>query len=221
MEVYLSRLLGGCADRIMDVQDKFKELLKALAPFLKGYGYSRRGQNFRTQRGDNWGILFFQKGKWNTKTELEFTVNLGVFSKAIDRFFLDWGKDAPPEWGYDHWRTRIGFVLPGRQDKWWVIDEETDLPDLIQTLQSVLPLAIAEIEKYIKDEDFRDQLLAGGGTGYTKYDSFLRLSVLVSRYGPQDKLDAILAGLRAQGITDSLRQKIEAHISKLQRNRNN
>lgn len=213
-------MLGGCADKIMDVREKFNELLKALTPFLKSYGYSRRGQNFRTRRGDNWGMLFFQKGKWNTKTQLEFTVNLGVFSKAIDRFFQDWAKETTPEWGYEHWRTHIGSLLPGRLDKCWVIDEDTDLPALTDTMQGVLPLAIAEIEKYIKDEDFRDHLLAGGGSGSTRYDTLRRLSLLVSVYGPQEKLDSILAELRAQGITDSLRENIEAHISKLQQNRN-
>ena len=199
----------------MDTREKFKELLKALTPFLKSYGYSRRGQNFRMRRGNNWGILFFQKGKWNTKTQLEFTVNVGVFSWAIDRFFEDWGKDAPPEWGYEHWCTRIGLLLPGRLDKWWVIDEDTDLAVLLETLQGVLPLAMAEIDKYIEDEDLRDHLLAGGGTGSTRYESLRRLSVLVSVYGPQEKLDSVLAELRAQGITDLLREDIEAHISKL------
>ena len=77
----------------MDAREKFNELLKALTPFLKSYGYSRRGQNFHTRSGDNWGMLFFQKGKGNSKTHLEFTVNLGVFSQAIDSFFQDWVKD--------------------------------------------------------------------------------------------------------------------------------
>jgi hypothetical protein len=91
----------------MDVQDKFKELLKALAPFLKGYGYTRQGQTFRTRRDGNWGVINFQRGKY---AELKFTVNLGVFSQTIDNFYQEWGKDkdAPPERGCDHWRDRIG-----------------------------------------------------------------------------------------------------------------
>jgi Ethanolamine utilization protein EutJ (predicted chaperonin) len=96
-----------------------------------------------------------------------------------------------------------------------VIDEDTDLAVLLETLQGVLPLAMAEIDKYIEDEDLRDHLLAGGGTGSTRYESLRRLSVLVSVYGPQEKLDSVLAELRAQGITDLLREDIEAHISKL------
>ena len=201
----------------MNVQEQFKELLKALTPFLKSSGYSRRGQNFRTQRGENWGMLFFQKGKWNTKTELEFTVNLGVFSQSIDRFFQDWGKDAPPEWGYDHWRTRIGFVLPGRQDKWWLINEKTDLPDLVQRLQGVLSLAIAEIEKYLRDEDFRDYLLADPNNcgGYTDLHRLKCLAFLVTEYGPHEKLASIFDEWKACTNYENVRQEIESNIKRL------
>ena len=71
----------------MDAREKFKELVKALAPLLKGYGYKRQGQTFRVRRDDNWGVVFFQIGKWTTKTELEFTISLGIFSQAIDSFY--------------------------------------------------------------------------------------------------------------------------------------
>jgi hypothetical protein len=46
--------------------------------------------------------FFFQIGKWSTKTELEFTVNLGVFLQAIDSvyrgcsFFYTGGKKLHP-----------------------------------------------------------------------------------------------------------------------------
>ena len=102
-----------------------------------------------------------------------------------------------------------------------MIDDSTDLACLLEELKAALPLAVAEIEKYVKDEDLRDYLLKGGGTGLTRYHSLLCLSVLVSRYGPQEKLESVLGQLRAQGITDILRQNIEAHISKLQQDSNN
>jgi hypothetical protein len=210
----------GDADRILDAQEKFKELLKALTPLLKSYGYARRGQNFRRQKGGNWDMLFFQKGKWNTKTELEFTVNLGIFSRAIDNFYQEWGKETPPEWGYDHWRKRIGSLLPGGRDKWWVIDASTELPKLIEELKSVLPLAIAEVEKYIRDEDFRDYFLADPHNcgGYVNQHRLKCLAVLVTVYGPPEKLPAIFAEWRAcptYTIYEDVRQEIESHIERL------
>jgi hypothetical protein len=47
-------------------------------------------------------VIFFRPVKWSTKTELEFTINLGIFSRAIDSFyrgssfFINWGKETPP-----------------------------------------------------------------------------------------------------------------------------
>lgn len=73
--------------RLWTRKEKFKELVKALAPLLKGYGYKRQGQTFRIRRDDNWGVVFFRPEKWSTKTELQFTINLGIFSQAIDSFY--------------------------------------------------------------------------------------------------------------------------------------
>lgn len=202
----------------MDAQDKFKELLKALVPYLKKHGYTRRGQTFHAPRHDNWGLINFQKGKYNTKDRVEFTVNLEVYSQVLSDISPRWEeKGKPPGWGYGHWRERIGYVLTERRDKWWVIDERTELSELVEEIKTALALAISRIEHFVRDEEFRDHLLAGGGTGLTRYHSLLCLSVLVSRYGPQEKLGSIFAELRARGVTDSLRENIEAHISKVQK----
>ena len=196
----------------MNAQDKFKELLKALLPFLKGYGYSRRRQIFRTRLGNNWGMISFQKSRYNTNSQVEFTINLEVCLQALSDIYPGWKKDTPPEHGYGHWRRRIGFLLPGRLDKWWVIDASTELPDLVEELEAVLALGVAEIKKYLKDEDFRDYLLAGGATGFTRYHSLMCLFVLANKYGPREKLPAILEKLKGSAITDFLKQNVEEQI---------
>jgi hypothetical protein len=201
----------------MDGQDKFKELLKALAPFLKGHGYTRRGQTFRTRRDGNWGVINFQRGRY---AELKFTVNLAVFSQTIDKFYQEWGKEVPPEWGYDHWRKRIGSLLPGGLDKWWVINDRTELPELIEELNAALPLGVAEIEKYTKDEDLRNYFLADPHNcgGYVAQHRLKCLAVLVTEYGPPEKLSAIFDEWRAcptYTIYEDVRQEIESHIARL------
>ena len=45
----------------LNALEEFKEFLKLIAPMLKVYGYSRRGQNFYTRRDGNWGVINFQK----------------------------------------------------------------------------------------------------------------------------------------------------------------
>jgi hypothetical protein len=199
----------------VDAQDKFKQLLKALTPFLKAYGNTRRGQNFHTRRDGNWGVINFQRGRY---AELKFTVNLGVFSQTIDNFYQEWGKDkdAPPERGCDHWRDRIGSLLPRRLDKWWVIDGETELPDLIEELKAALPLGIAEIEKHIRDEDFRDYLLAGNCAGYSDLHRLKCLAVLVTEYGPSERLAAIFDEWQQRSLfRDDVKQETEGYIKRL------
>ena len=60
--------------------EEFKEFLKLIAPMLKVYGYSRRGQNFYTRRAGNWGVINFQKSQSSTREKVKFYVNLGIYS---------------------------------------------------------------------------------------------------------------------------------------------
>jgi hypothetical protein len=196
----------------MDVQDKFKELLKALTPLLKGYGYRRRGQNFYIRRDGNWGVINFQKSQGSTKDKVTFTVNLGIYSEVLARFYYKWREGTPPTESACHWRERVGFLLPENQDHWWVIDETTLLPSLAKEFGDILPLAVSEIESYITDEALRDHLLSAGCAGGSSNLGRLEdLSVLVKRYGPFDILDFILAELRNSGVD----HVVEGHIERL------
>lgn len=209
----------------MDAREKFKELVKALATLLKGYGYKRQGQTFRLRSDDNWGVVFFRPEKWSTKTELQFTINLGVFSQAIDSFyrgssfFIVWGKETPPTEPYCQWRSKLDFLLfPERLGKpIWGINENTELPELIEELKAALPVGVAKIEQYLKDEDLRDYFLAGNCGGYTDQHRLRCLAVLVSEYGPLEKLPAIFSELRAlptYEIYEGVRQEIESNIER-------
>src|SRR5215211_7790478 len=129
----------------MDNREKFKELVKALAPLLKGYGYKRQGQTFRIRLDDNWGVVFFRPVPyWNTKTELQFTINLGIFSQAIDSFyrgssfFIASGKETPPNEPDCQWRRTLESLLfPERLGKpIWLINDSTELPDLIEQIKA-------------------------------------------------------------------------------------
>ena len=191
--------------------EEFKELLKLIAPLLKGYGYSRRGQNFYVRRDGNWGLMNFQKSQSSTKDRVAFTVNLGVYSQVLARFYYKWKEGSPPKESACHWRERVGFLLPENQDHWWVIDASTLLSSLVKEFEVILPLAVSTIENYITDEALRDLLLSGNNAGFTNYVRLENLSVLVKRYGPYDILDFILAELRNSGVD----HVVEGHIERL------
>lgn len=193
----------------MELQNKFKELLKALALFLKAYGYKRLGQNFYTRRDGNWGVINFQKSQTSTKDIVKFTVNLGIYSQVLAKFYYKWKEGTPPTESACHWRKR---VEPGNRVHWWVIDETTTLPSLVNEFSDILRLAASEIEKYITDEALRDLLLSGDRAGFTNRERLENLSVLVKRYGPFDILAFVLAELRNSGAGYA----VERHIERLQ-----
>jgi hypothetical protein len=191
--------------------EEFKEFLKLIAPLLKGYGFSRRGQNFYIRRDGNWGVINFQKSQTGTQDKVKFTVNLGIYSQILAKFYYKWKEGTPPTESACHWRQRVGYLLPEKQDHWWVIDETTLLPSLIKEFEHILPLAVFEIESYITDEALRDLLLSGDRAGFTNHVRLENLSVLVKKYGPFDILNFILAELRNSGVD----HVVEGHIERL------
>lgn len=111
----------------------FKELLKQLFTLLKPLGYKKDGQNFRLfQENGISRIINFQKSSFNTKDDLSFTVNVGVYdqNKAADPKFKE----------YDcQYRERPACVSKryGR-DTWWQITPDTDMEALYQELAEFL-----------------------------------------------------------------------------------
>lgn len=68
----------------MNLVEAYKQLLKNINHTLKGHGYSRRAGIFYKKNEDNWGVIGFQKS-WSSSNEfgIKFTINLGVYSKAV------------------------------------------------------------------------------------------------------------------------------------------
>ncbi len=94
---------------------------------LKPVGFRKSGNTW--VRPGQWPqVINVQLSKWNSSTEAQFTVNLGV---SIDE--LHAASEGLPLKGtlkeYDcDVRTRIGQLFPYKMDKWWQVNEATD-PD--------------------------------------------------------------------------------------------
>jgi hypothetical protein len=98
-----------------------------LAPFLKTFGFRRRGNSFARAFAHGFDVLGVQKNPWGTKHSTSFTVNLGIcwpraqelLGRPIDRMpFTD-----------SHCTVfrRVGCVMPERRDIWWHAKAETPL----------------------------------------------------------------------------------------------
>jgi hypothetical protein len=81
----------------------------------------RRGQTFFRREDGNWGLINLQKSTSSTRQLIRFTVNVGIFSERIGSAYRA-PSGGPPRERLCHYRERIGYLLPVRQDYWWTID---------------------------------------------------------------------------------------------------
>jgi hypothetical protein len=87
-------------------QAEFSSLLRnEVAPKLRALGFKGSGLQFQLKNGDCVGELSFQKSKWNTKSVVEFTVNLNAMHVPTKR----------------GWSSRLGFLMADLDDTWWIL----------------------------------------------------------------------------------------------------
>jgi hypothetical protein len=200
----------------MQPKKAFNEILKRCTLALRTHDFSRRGQTlYRTVSG-NWGLIAFQKSKWNTADSIEFTVNLGIFSARLADFFSATETRSRPSVWDCHWRQRLGHLSSERRDIWWPINVNTSLEDLGQEIQGIIiKLAVPELERYVRDEALRDLWLSGISPGLTDFQRLMNVSVLLKVLGPEDALPSVLEDLRRVSAGRPSAAMAEVHIQRL------
>jgi hypothetical protein len=166
----------------------FRLLLSSVVePSLKAHGFSRSGYTFYLRRSDNWGLVSFQKSDKSSPQELIFTINIGVASRRLLKFFQSANQSPKPDIWDTHWRERIGFLLSYQDDHWWSITHNTSLDNLGQELRScILDLIVPEILSHIGDEDLCNMWLSGKSPSLTDFQRMQYLLVLLKALGPEE-----------------------------------
>lgn len=201
----------------MKPADKLKELVGRIAPVLKGHGFSRKGLTFYINRDGNYGLINFQKSTKSNSDMIIFTINIGVISRRLLQFFSAEQRSTDLFVDNCHWRERIGFMLPTRQDKWWTIEANTSTEHLAEELcEYIVSLAIPEINKYIEDEALRDLWLSGRSPGLTNFQRLMNLSVMVKALGPSDELESVMRDLQQAVEGQPTASVAERHLRRLE-----
>ena len=109
------------------VQIGYRQVQSKTAKLLNGLGFKRKGSIIFTAKDDNFAVIHFQSNRYSTKTELTFTVNVGVIiGKLVDpRAYSQCLKH--PSIVHAQVRLRIGNLLPEKRDKWWTITEDVEI----------------------------------------------------------------------------------------------
>src|SRR5262249_18260038 len=76
-----------------------------------------------------------QKGTKSTKTALAFTINIGVYSVPLGEKL---GKTGELDVWDCHWRSRIGFLAPQNDDKWWEVCNIADVDQVLMEINDIL-----------------------------------------------------------------------------------
>jgi hypothetical protein len=194
----------------------FAELVKRVGDFLQQRGFEGRGPVFFRVRAGNWALIALQKSQKTSADAIVFTVNVGVVSERLARFFsIPLMPNRPPEAGEWHWRQRLGFLLPEGLDKWWTIKSNTRIEEVSREVERALELALPEVEKHIRDEFLRDLWLTGRSPGLTEVQRLKNLAVLLKALGPEDRVTPILDELRRVSRANAMlvEQKLQAGAS--------
>jgi hypothetical protein len=198
----------------MDAQQLYKNLVIFVAPALKPYGFSKNRQTYYCRSQNNWGLIDFQKSWQSDKESLPFTVNLGVASDRLLRFFFPDKNKRPTIWDC-HWQIRLGY-LTNKEDVWWKVDDQTSIENLgKEILNSLTNRAIQEINHYISDESLRDLWISGQSPSLTEFQRLMYLSVFLKELGPSELLEPTLTKLKeiSQGKPSAV--TAELHIERL------
>lgn len=174
----------------MKPADSFKKMLvETIEPSLKSHGFSRRGYTFYILQRGNWGLINFQKSNKSSPKEFIFTVNLGVASALLLKFFQELGT-KPDIWDC-HWRLRLGYLLEEPGDRWWTITRDTSLDKLSQEMRNhITKLAVTEVLRHLPDEALRDLWLSGKSPSLTNFERLRNLLVLLKILGPENLFEA-------------------------------
>lgn len=126
-------------------RDKFLLVIERIASKLSEDGFRRRGRSLILTKGRRKGILEFQKSTKSTSYQIVFTINILVMYKELSDHFQAQGGA--------HFSERIGAYLPGRPDKWWLIDDDVDVEVLCDELNGLIEAVVLPRVLSVMDND--------------------------------------------------------------------
>ncbi|MDF3301634.1 DUF4304 domain-containing protein [Streptomyces tropicalis] len=113
-----------------------------LSPELRKLGFTGSGQVFELPDSRVWLLLGIQKSSGATAARLRFTINVAAVSKEKWQEVLDAGAKFPGRpspnkvYGKWAWWKRVGELMPGGQDFWWTVTNDTESDDLARRVLS-------------------------------------------------------------------------------------
>src|SRR5262245_17212734 len=113
------------------IREQIADVVAPLASALKAAGFRKNGLNFRREVSP--GVIRLvdvQCSQWNRGNEGSFTINLGVYHRALAELHDTSPVVDVPLVKHCVVRERIGKLMPEAEDHWWTANKATDLAEL-------------------------------------------------------------------------------------------
>ncbi|MFC6996397.1 DUF4304 domain-containing protein [Rufibacter roseus] len=139
-------------------ETKFNRILKeGFQEVLKPLGFKKKGNNFYLQLEELGQAINAQKSRWNTKDDISFTINVGVFLPDYwQSMVYNQGKPLPtfPSVYDCYSHKRIG-QLRNQLDTWYDVDASTDEEKLIVEMKdNLVNYVLPYLNRVKTKEDF-------------------------------------------------------------------
>lgn len=123
--------------------EDFDEILNGvILPFIEKNGFNKKGNNFLRKLYGIEHCFNIQKSKYNSASDISFTVNLGVYSECISRIVQkEFSKVNFPTVGHCFFSTRLG-LLSHNTDYWYKLTQKSKLEQIKAQLKN-------DLEKYL------------------------------------------------------------------------
>jgi hypothetical protein len=141
---------------------------------LRPAGFRRQVKSFTAERDETVLLVQLQGSERSTASDAALTVNLGVFSRALQ---AHGERGLSSIAGYTcHWWQRIGFVSPDHSDRWWRVHGPVSAVEAGAEIAALLKLyGLPALERLSSTDRLRAHWRDGGdgGVNRTMRDRFL------------------------------------------------
>jgi len=176
------------------VESIYERLLDEAQELLEGEGFIREVDSFRQFSNGLKRGLQFQRSQYETKNTISFTLNLGISSERLTSLLSE--SQKTPVWN-SHVVKRIGFLLPDKLDKWWIISADTQLLLLSTELKGVISLcALPFLRQFPDDIALRHYLKNLRADGEASYDEAFYICLLDILVGSTGELESSIQAFR-------------------------
>ncbi|MGG0174704.1 DUF4304 domain-containing protein [Gottfriedia acidiceleris] len=198
----------------MSMQNELNHIVKeTIAPLFKKNGFKKKGKNFAKIFPDFAWTVNIQSSKWNTKNEVEFLFNTGIYCDKVYTTLSEMKSPIFPLEVNSMLRLRISDIKNIREN-WYKISDKTDIEEIKKQVESdIVNVIIPYFEQYQNIEDIINVIELKEELG--RFEPRHHLTLLYHYYGYPEKAQKRMKEVYLTSKFDSQKEYIKELSQKI------